>query len=196
MAYQQMNKSRKEAYLRSIRDPLTGCFTRYYMDEAVTRLIDLNSRRSDRSRLCLVMFDVDYFKEINDTWGHITGDKALIHMTEILQGSIRTSDILVRYGGDEFLLCMPFCDVNHAYQKLSETCRKISTTLLTVDDRELAVNDRDLAVNDREYTMPVSVGLIEHPKGGSFRDSLKYVDTALYHAKSNGRNQIFIGSTP
>ena len=174
MIYREIEKNRNEAYQRSIRDPLTDCFTRYYMEEAISRMFALNDRESDSS-LSLVMIDADHFKNINDTWGHALGDQALKQIASILKSNIRDSDILVRYGGEEFLLCMPLCTQKEALRKTNYLRQQISETpLITPTGR---------------HRMTASAGVIERKKGENLPDALRRADFALYKAKDHGRNR-------
>ncbi|MBD3366867.1 MAG: diguanylate cyclase, partial [Candidatus Eisenbacteria bacterium] len=106
-AKQAVGRIRLESQLHeeAIRDRLTGLYNRNYFDEAVEREIE-RSRRSGEP-IGFLMLDIDRFKEINDTYGHATGDDVLRGVARFLVGQVRTSEIVVRYGGDEFLIMMP-----------------------------------------------------------------------------------------
>ena len=179
MIYREIDKNRNEAYQRSIRDPLTGCFTRYYMEEAISRLFALHDREKDTS-LSVVMIDIDHFKQINDTWGHTLGDKALKQIAKILRDNIRDSDILVRYGGEEFLLCMPLCTLEEAKKK-TESLRKL-------------ISDDPLITPTGDHIITASAGVVERKRGENLSHALRRADYALYQAKYGGRDRVcFIG---
>jgi diguanylate cyclase (GGDEF)-like protein len=128
--------------------------------------------------LGLVMFDIDDFKNLNDTHGHTTGDAALRLIGEVLQHSLRTADFVGRYGGDEFLLVLPETSV-HGTHQLAERIRT-----------GVAGREFDLRGGTRKLT--VSGGVAGFPEAGvvSAEDLIDRADQALYRAKAAGRNQV------
>lgn len=154
----------------AIRDPLTGVFNRRYFDEYLNHEI-LRAKRSQKI-FCLIMFDIDHFKHVNDTYGHDMGDYALITLSEIIQNSIRKSDVLSRIGGEEFMVLLPDTDVNNAFH-LAERIR---------------LNTESFEFN-QIGNINLSIGITEFRIDDSNDSIVKRVDTALYLAKSNGRNR-------
>jgi diguanylate cyclase (GGDEF)-like protein len=108
----------------SVRDSLTGLYNRRYMEESFDREIE-RACRSDRP-LAVVMIDVDCFKAINDTYGHVMGDSILVFVAEFFLKSIRGSDIACRYGGDEFMLILPECSYQEAAERAESMRAPIS----------------------------------------------------------------------
>ena len=167
--------ARSEKQMRdiSVRDPLTGLFNRRYMDEAFSRQFDCPS-----PHFSLLMVDVDHLKEINDTYGHSSGDEIIRKVADILTASIRKHDVACRYGGDEFLLILSECDLDSALVK----AQKIKTDVESLITENAAGTPAALTV---------SIGAAQCPLNGTDQDAiLKAVDAALYVAKQNGRNRV------
>jgi len=157
-------------------DELTGCLSRRYLMERLENELERAARYN--RLLGLVMFDIDDFKNLNDTHGHTTGDAALRLIGEVLQHSLRTADFVGRYGGDEFLLVLPETSV-HGTHQLAERIRT-----------GVAGREFDLRGGTRKLT--VSGGVAGFPEAGvvSAEDLIDRADQALYRAKAAGRNQV------
>jgi two-component system, cell cycle response regulator len=157
----------------SVRDELTGCFNRRHALEVV----DAELRRARRSQmpLSMVMFDLDYFKRVNDRFGHLAGDAVLASVGARMKAVLRGSDLKCRYGGEEFLILLPDTPVNGALH-VAETLR-----------REL--EQHPVTWNDREIPFTASFGVTAITPGEI--DPLVIMaraDAALYRAKESGRN--------
>ena len=127
--------------------------------------------------LALALLDLDHFKQINDTYGHATGDQALIALTRICQGSIREIDVLARFGGDEFVLLFPETTAGEA-QTIMERVR-------------LAVTTQSVDVNHKLVALTISVGIAGLASAAMSLDTLiECADQALYQAKAAGRNRV------
>jgi diguanylate cyclase (GGDEF)-like protein len=122
------------------------------------------------------MFDIDYFKQINDTYGHPTGDVVLKTLVQKIRRSIRESDILFRWGGEEFLIILPESDVNIA-SNLAEKIRK------TVEDLEITFSGKTISVT-------ISMGVGTMSEVDTSDDLIMRSDKALYAAKEKGRNRV------
>jgi len=145
------------------KDGLTGVYNRLFLEN---KLDDIFSQHSQKS---IVMLDIDFFKKINDTYGHQVGDKVLKELAALLARSIRKNDFVIRYGGEEFLIYLPFTDKKNAYlivSKIKESLRKL----------EKAV----------PYTF--SAGISD--EGETLAEMIKIADNRLYKAKKEGRNRI------
>jgi diguanylate cyclase (GGDEF)-like protein len=160
----------------SLRDPLTGLYNRRFLHEALQKEIHRNERYG--SPVSFVIFDVDDFKRINDTYGHAVGDEVLCEIAGIVRSRIRPVDSFARMGGEEFALLMP------------ETSQ---LDALAVSDRlRRAVASTDLVP---DWTVTVSGGLASSPDDAASADAMQTkADAALYWAKKNGKNMCAIAS--
>jgi len=169
-------KLRSVLRAQAMRDPLTGLFNRRYL----TELLELELRRAQRDHLSVgvVMLDIDYFKRINDTFGHPAGDGVLREVAEVLKRNCRSGDIVSRYGGEEFVLVMPSTSLDFA-TKRADTLRE-------------AVQKLDLSFENKPLgRLTVSLGVAVFPEHGPASESLiRAADSALYRAKEGGRNQV------
>lgn len=174
-----MNRIKAEERLKNatLTDPLTGLKNRRYLDA----IIEKEMERSDRYHLPLsfITLDLDHFKRINDTWGHPVGDEVLKQTASIIQSMIRKADILVRLGGEEFIILLPQIDLTGA----NEVAEKI---------RKALENNAHSIVG--KYT--ASFGVVERKPGESYKSLYKRVDDALYLAKSQGRNCVVSSHNP
>lgn len=159
-------------------DPLTHLYNRRHYFELAEREI-ARAKRYQRPLSC-IMIDIDYFKEINDAFGHLFGDKVLQGMVSRCQETIREVDIFARYGGDEFIMLLPEADLDHGKQLADRLC---------IDFR-----DRPLLSNGKEISTTLSLGVASMNGDDSLTlDSLlNRADEALYDAKRRGRNQVAI----
>ncbi len=154
---------------RLLFDPLTGAASRSFLTEQAR----LELRRSSPTQSsCLIVIDLDNFKEINDKFGHPVGDKALIALTKTLRHGTRGTDIVARFGGDEFVVLLPGTDLNLAKEMLASLLGEI---------REIA------SINGHRITC--SAGLAEAKAGEQFEEWFQRADDALFKAKRAGRDQ-------
>jgi diguanylate cyclase (GGDEF)-like protein len=172
-----VNTSR--AYGReSIHDSLTGLVNRRYAERRLDEA--LAAARRTRRPLVLALADVDHFKEVNDTYGHAAGDAVLRGIASALRGTFRSSDVIARFGGDEFLILMPESEPAHAIDRLT----RFQTTLAVPSPT----------------TVNISIGVALWPMDGSEPgELLAHADHRLYVAKENGRNRVeapLIGALP
>jgi two-component system cell cycle response regulator len=161
----------------AITDALTGLHNRRYME---THLATLAEQASSRGKpLALMMLDIDYFKSINDSYGHDAGDDVLREFAVRIRKSIRGIDLACRYGGEEFVIVMPETDL-HVAGMIAERLRR-------------AIAGEPFAINkgSKRITVTISVGLSTlERKGEAVSDVLKRADDALYRAKHDGRNRV------
>jgi len=157
----------------AIRDELTGSHNRRHL----IRLIETEKERTARlgSLFCLCLLDIDHFKRINDTYGHVAGDAVLREFAATVERQIRESDSFGRYGGEEFLLMLPETSINEA-RTLAERVRANIASLRFPDLPQLAVT--------------VSIGVAEFRIGETIAQTVARADEALYEAKSSGRNRV------
>lgn len=164
--------------ISSTTDALTGLFNRKYLDEYIEKA--LSQAKRNGIVYGILMIDIDYFKMVNDTYGHDVGDKAIKILSKILQESIRDSDTVFRFGGEEFLVLLYQCD-EAVVEKIAQKIR-------------LAFEKAPIqASNGASFYKTLSVGASIFPKDAdSIWKCIKYADIALYNAKENGRNCVKI----
>lgn len=162
----------KQAVEQASRDPLTGVKNRLAMNDALEREVDLAQRQA--LPLSLLVIDIDHFKGFNDRHGHAFGDDVLIAVSNTIAHTIRRSDLLYRYGGEEFVVLASHTDADGA-MLLAERIRESVAALHTVRGRQVTVH--------------VSIGLSRLGNNESGGDLFKRADAALYRAKQNGRNR-------
>jgi diguanylate cyclase (GGDEF)-like protein len=177
----KIKEQREEYKSIAFRDELTGCMNYRFVIELLERKI-LESRRYGRE-MTIVMLDIDYFKEINDQYGHIVGNKFLKWFTSILCNSVREIDMVGRYGGDEFLVILPDFQIKQTLIVLERIKKKLSSF-------EAA------PANILKYMhspMRFSAGVVSFPDHGQSVDELiNAVDDLLYQAKRRGRNTVVV----
>lgn len=156
----------------AIHDQLTGLYNRRYMLEQLERQREQFERHG--SACSLVLFDIDHFKDINDTHGHAVGDEVLVAFSRRVEGLLRMGDSLGRYGGEEFLLLLPMTGLAPATQ-LAERVRS-------------ALADTPLIEHGGPITVTASFGLAQLLPGENIAAWLQRADQALYRAKDSGRN--------
>ena len=154
-----------------IHDPLTGLKNRRYMDEYLVSQCELNNRHRLPGTLAIV--DIDFFKKVNDTYGHDIGDIVLISLSNLVKKNLRDIDIIGRYGGEEFLIILPNTILNDA-QLFAERLRK------EVDEYSFETVD----------SITISMGIVELQLNEDEDELFKRVDKLLYMSKNGGRNRI------
>ncbi|MBF0456082.1 MAG: diguanylate cyclase [Magnetococcales bacterium] len=165
---------KKEVERVSKMDRLTGLYNRHHLDEILQSEMDRFFRYN--TSFSLILFDIDRFKQVNDTFGHQVGDDVLVQMAEILQKGVRKVDTAGRWGGEEFIVICPSAAQNQAAQ-LAEKLRK-----------EIEATDFPLV-----GTVTSSFGVSEIGQNETVDVLIKRVDTALYQAKKEGRNRVVVG---
>ncbi|TVM00469.1 MAG: hypothetical protein CV087_13970 [Candidatus Brocadia sp. WS118] len=161
----------------AITDSLTGAYNRRFFDEMLKNQIALAKRRNES--LGLVIADLDHFKNINDTYGHIVGDQTLQQIASIMKNSIRSSDVLARYGGEEFVIIMPSIDITNTLKKAESIREQVESFQFKVDSL------------GRSPQITISIGVASFPDHGAECDTLiASADMALYKAKKGGRNRV------
>lgn len=157
----------------SSRDGMTGVYNRRHWEILLRNEFD-HSRRHHREATLLII-DIDHFKSINDTWGHDVGDEAIIALTRQLQITLRGSDIIGRFGGDEFAVIMCGTPADSAITAMSRVHERLNTLRLP---------------GAPQVMLRISVGVAPlTPQIGHYREWLKSADMALYKAKNAGRNR-------
>ena len=149
-------------------DPLTGVGNRRTFDETLESMFSLHDRY--KTAFSIAVIDVDHFKQINDSQGHLKGDKILSRIGEVLLEQARDTDVVTRYGGEEFVVLMPQTDLKSA----TTASERLRTTI------------------ESEVEVTVSVGISAATEFSVASDMMEAADQALYHAKESGRNRVCI----
>lgn len=160
----------------TMRDPMTDLYNRRFLETYSNTLVASTIRRG--ARVGILMCDMDFFKVVNDTYGHETGDVVLIKTAEVLKSCVRSSDMVIRYGGEEFIVLL--IDVKSG-QDILALAEKVRATM------ELTV----INVPTGTLKKTISIGVSEFPKDtDGFWEAIKFADVALYRAKEEGRNRV------
>jgi diguanylate cyclase (GGDEF)-like protein len=173
-------ETNKELHQLSITDGLTGLLNRKHILELLDKEIS-RSRRYGHP-VSVLMLDIDHFKNVNDTYGHQTGDAVMRRLADCFCEAIRENDMVGRYGGEEFLILLP----NSNAQNSAQTAQRI---------RKM-VQDLEIETSGENVSVTVSIGVSSYPRYGQDADAvICAADAALYQAKSNGRNQVTLSET-
>jgi diguanylate cyclase (GGDEF)-like protein len=171
----------EQLFRQSTRDSLTGLFNRHYFYEQVVPRFEGESDRPGWSAGVFLLLDIDHFKSINDRFGHGAGDVVLKNVASRLAASLREQDVLIRWGGEEFLAYLPGVAAEEARQVCARLLAAVSGTTIEADGREL--------------TVTVSLGFCPKPADGQgapdWQQLVHLADLCLYLAKTAGRNQAF-----
>jgi len=160
-------------------DPLTGLYNRRF---GMARLHEEFSRAvRTTGPLGVMMFDIDHFKKVNDTYGHLAGDRVLIQVAKTARATLREGDVLMRYGGEEFLVILPAASKANS-RDIGERMRRM-------------VEETSVADGDQVIRVTISIGITSFPElaAASDQELVKRADEALYSAKDSGRNRVIVG---
>ena len=158
----------------SIRDELTGVYTRRHLMELLEHEYHRISRGG--ARFSVAMLDIDYFKSVNDTYGHLTGDEVLRTVSDVIANSLRSADFCGRYGGEEFLLVMTQTNINGA--------------LLCAERIRSTIEQSRFPNMGADFRVTVSLGVTEFGGKEDIPTMIERADKALYRAKETGRNRV------
>jgi diguanylate cyclase (GGDEF)-like protein len=176
----EQNRLLKKIHEMAVRDALTGLFNR----RELHRFLDYEIIKSKRYHhsFSILLMDVDNFKEINDQFGHHTGDEVLVKVASVVSKSMRACDLPCRYGGDEFIVVLPETPASqaiHGAERLRKTVESMEVIARTEDGRS------------EKITVTLSIGISGYPEDSEFNDRLiELADKALYQAKHQGCNQV------
>ena len=162
-----VDNASKDAYL----DALTGLGNRRMLNR-----LQGNLEVESETPVCLAVIDIDFFKQINDTYGHAVGDKAIVFIAETMKSFFRRGDLLIRWGGEEFLILLRYIDLESANILMEKFRSFIENSIIPVDGVELSFT--------------VTSGLTEHRFGAALNDTISIADELLYQGKTAGRNRI------
>jgi len=162
---------------QALKDPLTGIYNRRFINEKLP--IDLISTELSNQSISLIMADIDFFKKVNDTYGHLAGDEVIKRFAELISEFVkRENDWVSRFGGEEFLICLPGAPLEKALE-IAEIMRA-------------KTENNDIRYNDSKIKITASFGVcsIKPDKGSRIEDFIECADRSLYKAKNNGRNRV------
>ncbi|MFW5432630.1 MAG: GGDEF domain-containing protein [Methylophilaceae bacterium] len=176
----ELQDIQEQLRLLASNDVLTGLHNRRYILERIEeKLPEIRRHQLD---CCFVIMDVDYFKDVNDNYGHIAGDDVLKAIAQILVSGIRQGDIVARYGGEEFLIFLPMTELESAH--------------VLVERLRLALEQHLHKVGHERLTVTASFGIAQHEINDSANRTIARADKALYEAKIAGRNRIMRSPKP
>ncbi|WP_304546354.1 putative bifunctional diguanylate cyclase/phosphodiesterase [Sulfurimonas microaerophilic] len=173
MTFRRMKQEQEKLYNLSTKDPLSGLYNRLSLIEKINWLIAQSKRTKEG--FTLIFLDLDDFKNINDTYGHEFGDMVLKEISEVIQSSLRSNDIISRFGGDEFVIILPnVTDITNTVEVLTKLQQKL---FMPICHQEFT------------YNTTSSMGVVIYPKDGDNATSLlKNADIAMYKSKALGKN--------
>lgn len=159
------------------RDPLTGLYNRRYLDDTLAR--ELARCQREGLPLSLMLIDLDHFKQINDTYGHLAGDEVLKQLAAMLSAQARTSDVVCRFGGEEFLLLLPNMTQAAALERAEQWRTEFAA--------------HSIRFGEFRMQATLSIGVASYPGHGTTPQALtRSADDALYRAKTAGRNRVML----
>ncbi|MDR8525736.1 sensor domain-containing diguanylate cyclase [Shewanella fidelis] len=171
-----LGKYQRKLELMASTDKLTGAANRQAFEETFTQ--SLAQSVVEDSPISVLLMDIDHFKKINDAHGHNVGDLVIQTLSRLLAGQLGPNDLLCRWGGEEFLILLPECNVSQAAE-LAEKLRS-------------SVAQRELSVNGGQIKVTISTGVAEYRRSEKSEELINRVDIALYHAKEQGRDRVVI----
>jgi polar amino acid transport system substrate-binding protein len=152
-------------------DALTGLYNRHKLDELFD--LEMYSMQKKENPLCMAIVDIDFFKKINDTYGHEIGDVVLVGLSNFLLQQLRSTDIIARWGGEEFVLLLNSVNIDNAYNIVDKIREKLS-------QKEF----------DKVGKVTISAGVTNITQKDSFTSAFARADKALYQSKKDGRNRV------
>ncbi len=172
---EEIRERQAELKEQAIRDPLTGLYNRRYLETILTRELARCDREGEK--LTLMMIDVDYFKRVNDTYGHQGGDEVLKKLAALLLESVRATDVACRFGGEEFLVLLPDMPLDIGAARADQWRAAFAATAIPFGGVSIQAT--------------LSIGIATYPEhGASPNDLIGCADVALYRAKTSGRNRV------
>lgn len=162
-------------------DALTGFYNRRQLEERIKQ--EVSNAKRQKAPLCGIITDIDFFKNVNDTYGHAVGDLVLKTIAKVIRSQLREYDIAGRYGGEEFSILLPFTKINEA-QMVAERLRK------AIENKIIDISKVDPENETKNIKVTLSLGVYEMQESDSDEDLLIKADKALYQAKNTGRNKV------
>ncbi len=164
-------------------DALTGFYNRRQLEERTKQ--EIASARRQKTSLCAIMTDIDFFKKVNDTYGHTVGDLVLKTVSKIMRSQLREYDIAGRYGGEEFVILLPFTKIEEA-KMVAERLRK------SIENKNIDITKINPDAQEKEIHVTISSGIYQLKDNDKENDLIQNADKALYEAKNSGRNKVIV----
>jgi diguanylate cyclase (GGDEF)-like protein len=164
-------------------DALTGFYNRRQLEERIKQ--EVSNAKRQHAPLCGIMTDIDFFKGVNDTYGHAVGDLVLKTIAKVIRGQLREYDIAGRYGGEEFSILLPFTKISEA-KMVAERLRQ------TIADKTIDISKINPDSEVKKINITMSLGIYEIKEDDNEDDLLRKADKALYQAKNTGRNKVVV----
>ena len=179
--------NRANAYAEILKhatlDALTGFYNRRQLEERTKQ--EIASSRRQKTPLCAIMTDIDFFKKVNDTYGHTVGDLVLKTVSKVMRSQLREYDIAGRYGGEEFVILLPFTKITEA-KMVAERLRK------AIENKVIDISKINPESPEKEIKVTISLGVYQLKTEDKETDLINNADKALYKAKETGRNKVVI----
>lgn len=175
--FYKLQEKTESLEIKAITDPLTGLYNKTYINEQLRSLFSLSKRTNQP--MAIIMIDIDHFKNVNDMYGHLCGDKVLKEISVLLKEKTREINVIGRYGGEEFIILGPISDHKSAFFAAERLRYIIENTPFYCEE------------NKEKFNITISAGVaVWNHKIKNYKELLKLADSALYLAKRNGRNQV------
>jgi diguanylate cyclase (GGDEF)-like protein len=169
--------SKEELKLLASMDPMTKLYNRRYFSEISEDIFNLCKRTNND--ISLIMFDIDDFKSVNDTYGHHVGDKVIIGVADILLEHTRKSDIVCRFGGEEYIILLPDTDLESSMQTAQNIRELVEKMVITYDQHK-----------QLQVTISVGISMVDLLADEDIEIAINKADNALYEAKRSGKNKV------
>jgi diguanylate cyclase (GGDEF)-like protein len=161
----------------ALTDDITGLFNQRKLSLDLKEQI--NWHELNHKKFCIMFIDVDHFKLVNDNWGHVVGSKMLIQIGDLLKKTLRQTDYIYRYGGDEFVVIMPNADRENVYHVASRICHRVKDMDFKIDAKNI-------------HKLSLSIGIGEFPTDAhSAHEIINFADVMMYKSKKAGRGKVF-----
>lgn len=171
------SKKRDEMRMLSLTDEITGLFNQRKLVEDLDLFI--SRFHHDRNGFALLFVDIDYFKNVNDQFGHVVGSQLLIDMAKVVKGQLRSTDLVYRYGGDEFIVLLPRTTVDESKKIALRISEAVKAAEFDID-------------REKKYRLSLSIGIAEYPSDAETAKSIiEFADKMMYMSKKNGRGKVF-----
>ncbi|MFK5891988.1 MAG: diguanylate cyclase [Pseudomonadota bacterium] len=178
-----LEASQEELKILASTDPMTKLYNRRYFSKISEHILNLAKR--DDTYISIMMLDIDKFKNVNDTCGHKVGDDVIITLASSLQQFTRKSDIVCRFGGEEFLILLPKTNIDGAVVIAQNIREAVESLVVNIECDEKPQGDKELKI-----TVSIGVSQINNKEDINIEASIKRADMALYKAKKSGRNRV------